>query len=56
MNDTTKAEIRKLRENSGVACIGSVNGEGYPQIKVMSSKKEIVTSKITITNNKTFKP
>jgi general stress protein 26 len=35
MNETIKAEIRALRENSKVACVGSVNGEGYPQIKAM---------------------
>ncbi len=35
MNDTIKAEIRKLRENSKIACVASVNGDGYPQIKAM---------------------
>ena len=35
MNDTIKAEIRKLRENSKTACVASVNGDGYPQIKAM---------------------
>ena len=35
MNDRIRSEIRSLRENSGVAYIGSVNGEGYPQIKGM---------------------
>ena len=35
MNDDTKKEIRALRENSKIAYIGSVNDEGYPQIKAM---------------------
>jgi general stress protein 26 len=34
MNDI-KTEIRKLRENSAVAYIASVNEEAYPQIKAM---------------------
>jgi general stress protein 26 len=35
MNETIKTEIRRLRENSEIAYIGSVNEEGYPQIKGM---------------------
>ena len=35
MIDTIKSEIRKLRGNSEVAYIGSVNAVGYPQIKGM---------------------
>ena len=35
MNSTIKTEIRKLRENAQVAYVGSVNGEGFPQIKGM---------------------
>jgi general stress protein 26 len=35
MNDTLKAEIRALRENSKVAYIASINEGGYPQIKGM---------------------
>lgn len=35
MNDTIKKEIRALRENQKVAYVGSVNGEGFPQIKAM---------------------
>lgn len=33
--DNLKAEIRALRESRPVAYVGSVNGEGYPQIKAM---------------------
>lgn len=33
--DKVKADIRALRENRPVAYVGSVNGEGYPQIKAM---------------------
>lgn len=35
MNSTIKTEIRKLRESAQVAYVGSVNGEGFPQIKGM---------------------
>ena len=35
MNSTIKTGIRKLRENAQVAYVGSVNGEGFPQIKGM---------------------
>ena len=35
MNSTVKKEIRKLRENAQVAYVGSVSGEGFPQIKGM---------------------
>jgi len=35
MNDSIKSEIKKLRENSPVAYLGSVNKDGYPQIKGM---------------------
>ena len=35
MNDNIKSEIRKLRENSTVAYVGSVNENAYPQIKAM---------------------
>ena len=35
MDEDIKTEIRSLRKNSAVAYIGSVNGEGYPQIKGM---------------------
>ena len=35
MNNTIKSEIQKLRENSHIAYIASVNEEGYPQIKGM---------------------
>lgn len=35
MNDAMKAEIRKLRENSNIAYIASVNEDGYPQMKGM---------------------
>lgn len=35
MDENIKAEIKELRENSHVAYIGSVNEDGYPQIKGM---------------------
>ena len=35
MNDTIKTEVRELRKNSSIAYIGSVNADGYPQIKGM---------------------
>ena len=35
MNDETKNEIRRLRENSTVAYVASVNEGAYPQIKAM---------------------
>lgn len=35
MNSEIKSEIRKLRENAKVAYVGSVNGDGFPQIKAM---------------------
>lgn len=35
MIDNIKSEIKKLRENSGIAYLASVNEEGYPQIKAM---------------------
>lgn len=35
MNKEIISEIKKLRENSPVAYVGSVNGEGFPQIKGM---------------------
>lgn len=35
MDNKIKAEIRKLREKSNVAYVGSMNGEGFPQIKGM---------------------
>ena len=35
MNNTTKAEIRRLRENAQVAYVGSVSEAGFPQIKGM---------------------
>ena len=35
MNNTAKAEIRKLRENAQVAYVGSVSEAGFPQIKGM---------------------
>lgn len=40
MNDTIKKEIRALRENQKVAYVGSVNGEGFPQIKAMLAVAE----------------
>lgn len=35
MNGDIKKEIRALRENSQVAYVGSVNENGFPQIKAM---------------------
>ena len=35
MDSVIKAGIRQLRENSDIAYVGSVNEEGYPQIKGM---------------------
>ena len=35
MNDSIKSEIRKLRENSTVAYIASINEGAFPQIKCM---------------------
>ena len=35
MNDTIKAEIQNLRENSAFAYVASVNENGFPQIKAM---------------------
>jgi len=35
MDNRIKSEIRALRENARVAYVGSVNGEGFPQIKGM---------------------
>ena len=35
MNDDIRQDIRELRVNSGIAYVGSVNDEGYPQIKAM---------------------
>jgi general stress protein 26 len=35
MDENIKKETRALRENSSIAYIASVNGEGYPQIKAM---------------------
>ena len=35
MKDDIKQEIRGLRANSGVAYVGSIDDEGYPQIKAM---------------------
>ena len=35
MSDNIKSEIRKLREDSAVAYVGSINKEAYPQIKCM---------------------
>ena len=35
MNDNIKSEILKLRENSAVAYVASVNEGAYPQIKAM---------------------
>jgi len=35
MSDKLKSEIRALRENSYIAHVGSVNEEGYPQMKAM---------------------
>lgn len=35
MDNNIKSEIRGLRENSNIAYIASVNGDGYPQIKGM---------------------
>lgn len=35
MNSEIKSEIRKLRENAKVAYVGSVNADGFPQIKAM---------------------
>lgn len=35
MDSVIKAGIRSLRENSDIAYVGSVNEEGYPQIKGM---------------------
>ena len=35
MNDDIKTEIRKLREDSTVAYIASINERAYPQIKCM---------------------
>lgn len=35
MNEGVKREIRKLRQESEIAYITSVNGEGYPQVKGM---------------------
>jgi general stress protein 26 len=35
VDDTIKSEIRKLRENSSIAYVASVNEGGYPLIKAM---------------------
>lgn len=35
MDENIKSDIRALRENANVAYIGSVNGNGFPQIKGM---------------------
>ncbi len=35
MDKKIKAEIRELRDKSNVAFVGSVNGNGFPQIKGM---------------------
>lgn len=35
MNSEIKSEIRKLRESAKVAYVGSVNEDGFPQIKAM---------------------
>ena len=35
MNGEIKKEIRALRKNQKVAYVGSINGEGFPQIKAM---------------------
>ena len=35
MDRKIKEEIRKLRDSSNVAYVGSVNGGGFPQIKAM---------------------
>ena len=35
MNENIKSDIRELRQKSNVAYIGSINGEGFPQIKGM---------------------
>lgn len=35
MNENIKSDIRELRQKSNVAYIGSVNGNGFPQIKGM---------------------
>lgn len=35
MNGNVKKEIRELRDNSQVAYVGSVNENGFPQIKAM---------------------
>ena len=35
MDKTIKSEIRKLRDNSNVAYVGSINESGFPQIKGM---------------------
>ena len=35
MNGEIKKEIRSLRKNQKVAYVGSINGEGFPQIKAM---------------------
>ena len=35
MDNKIKTEVRKLRDNSKVAYVGSVNEKGFPQIKAM---------------------
>jgi len=35
MNENIKAEIRKLREESKIAYVASINAEGFPQVKAM---------------------
>ncbi len=35
MNNAVKSEVRALRENAKIAYVGSVNQDGFPQIKGM---------------------
>lgn len=48
MNEKIKGDIRGLRENANVAYVGSVNENGFPQIKAMlvfedADKRELKT-------------
>jgi len=40
MNETIQSKIKALRKNSRFAYIGSVNDEGFPQIKCMFAIKD----------------
>lgn len=35
MNQNTKDEIRNLRDQAKIACVASVDADGYPQVKAM---------------------